>query len=139
MVRAGTFWHFGPLGGRSLGARGEAAAARYLKRKGLRIVGRSVRAPLGEIDLVALDDGTVVFVEVKTRRSMRAGTPALAVDHRKQRRLGRLALHFCKQHGLLGCAVRFDVVAVIWRHRWRPPQIDHFRGAFDDPDPRSLF
>ena len=75
---------------KSLGARGEAAAARLLKRKGYTIVARSDRSRLGEIDLVAVDKRTVVFVEVKTRPSHDTGHPADAVDEDKQRRLTRL-------------------------------------------------
>jgi putative endonuclease len=97
---------------RTLGQRGEAAAARFLRGRGYRIVARTDRGRLGEIDLVAIDGRTVVFVEVKTRRSHEAGHPADAVDAKKQQRLTRLALTYLKRHDLLECAARFDVVAV---------------------------
>ena len=79
----------------TLGERGEAVAARYLRRKGYTIVARQAREGFGELDLVAVDRGVVVFVEVKTRRSDSAGHPAEAVDLNKQRRLTRAALAFC--------------------------------------------
>ena len=97
-----------------LGQRGEDAAARFLKRLGYKVLARSSRLWPGEIDLVALDGRTVVFVEVKTRTSQDAGHPAEAVDLRKQRRLTRLAVTFLKRHGLLEYPARFDVVAVTW-------------------------
>jgi putative endonuclease len=116
---------------RTLGQRGEAAAAKFLKKKGYTIVARSDRGRLGEIDLVAVDDRTIVFVEVKTRRSHDAGHPADAVDEDKQRRLTRLALTYLKRHDLLECAARFDVVAITWPEDVRKPTIDHFPNAFE--------
>jgi putative endonuclease len=116
---------------RPLGDRGEAAAARYLKRQGYKILARAERLKPGELDLVALDRGTVVFVEVKTRRSAEAGHPAAAVGVAKQRRLTRLAVTFLKRHGLLERPARFDVVALTWPEGQRRPAIDHFRNAFD--------
>ena len=89
--------------------------------------------------MVAVDGRTLVFVEVKTRRSRRAGNPVLAVDDPKQRRLARLALDYCQRQGLLDCAVRFDVVGVLWCDHWRRPQIEHFRGAFENLDARTRF
>lgn len=132
-MRIGQFWRCTWSENRPLGARGEALAARYLRRKGYRIVDRGVRNQCGEIDLVALDGRTVVFVEVKTRRSLRAGNPVLAVDDQKQRRLARLALYYCKQHRLLDYTARFDVVGIVWSPAGRVARIDHYPGAFDDP------
>jgi putative endonuclease len=114
----------------SLGARGERAAARYLKRLGYIIVARSQRGHLGEIDLVAVDGRTIVFVEVKTRAGHAAGHPAEAVDTVKQQRLTRLALAYLKRHDLLECAARFDVVAITWPEGKRRPVIEHIKDAF---------
>ena len=124
---------------KTLGQRGEAAAAKYLKKKGMTIVARSDRGRLGEIDLVAVDGRTVVFVEVKTRRSHDTGHPADAVDDDKQRRLTRLALSYLKQHRLLECPARFDVVAVTWPDAGRQPRIEHFPGAFEAVGQWQLF
>ena len=118
---------------RPLGQQGETLAARYLRRHGLRIIGRGVRTGLGELDLVAVDGRTVVFVEVKTRQSDQQGHPAEAVDLAKQRRLTRLATAYLKRHGLLGHAARFDVVAVTWPDGHRPT-IEHIRNAFEAVD-----
>lgn len=91
---------------------GEDWAERYLRTAGLRIVVRNWRCRLGELDLVALDGSTVVFAEVKTRRSKRFGAPAEAVDTRKQSRLARVAAAFLQFRGWEHHPCRFDVLAV---------------------------
>ena len=114
-----------------LGRRGEAAAARYLRRRGYKILARGDNFGPGELDLVALDRETIVFVEVKTRQSQEAGHPSEAVDQRKQRRLTLLAVTFLKRYSLLERPARFDVVAVTWpADRWFP-RIEHVKNAFE--------
>jgi putative endonuclease len=122
-----------------LGQRGERAAARFLRRRGYHVVARGERDRIGELDLVAVDGRTVVFVEVKTRRSHDAGHPAEAVDEAKQRQLTRLALAYLKRHGLLEYASRFDVVAVTWPNKVRRPQIQHFQDAFEAHGEGQMF
>jgi putative endonuclease len=92
-----------------------------------------------ELDIVAVDERTVVFVEVKTRNSDLAGSPESAVDEEKQRRLTRAALGFLKRHDLLSHSSRFDVVAVTWPAGQRQPRIEHFIDAFPASDPRRGF
>ncbi|MEO6812121.1 MAG: YraN family protein [Isosphaeraceae bacterium] len=113
---------------RLFGDRGERTAARYLRRQGLRIIVRGYRTSQGEIDLIARDGPTLVFVEVKTRRR---GTPAEAVTAEKQRRITLTALHFLKRHNLLECPCRFDVVAILWPDGHQTPEIQHYRHAFE--------
>ena len=113
-----------------LGERGEDFAARYLKRLGYHIVGRQVDLRVGELDIVAVDGRTVVFVEVKTRTSDAAGAPAEAVDDLRQERMTRAALAYLKSHGLLEHAARFDVVALTWPEGAREPTLEHFKNAF---------
>ncbi|HEY2892752.1 MAG TPA: YraN family protein [Pirellulales bacterium] len=115
----------------SLGARGERAAEKYLKRLGYKIVARRDRGRLGELDLVAVDGRTLVFVEVKTRISHSAGHPAEAVGPDKQARRTRLALAYLKRHDLLEHPARFDVVAITWPKVARRPTIDHRQNAFE--------
>lgn len=117
----------------SLGDRGEAAAARFLRRRGYKIVARGDRFA-GELDIVAVDGRTVVFVEVKTRDSHVAGVPAAAVDDEKQRRVSRSALAYLRRHDLLECSTRFDVVAITWPAGQRRPEIEHFVAAFPAAD-----
>src|SRR3954463_893010 len=121
-----------------LGRRGEDAAARYLKKLGYILIARGHRDNIGELDLVAVDGRTVVFIEVKTRTTHDAGHPADAVDEAKQRRLTRLALSYMKRHDLLECSARFDVVAVTWPARGGPT-IEHFQNAFEATGFDGLF
>jgi putative endonuclease len=114
-----------------LGQRGEKAAARFLKRLGYHIVARGDRSSTGELDLVAVDGRTVVFVEVKTRQSQESGHPTEAVDADKQARLTRLALAYLKRHRLLEHPARFDIVAVTWPEGARRPTIEHYPNAFE--------
>jgi putative endonuclease len=95
-----------------LGRRGERAAEKYLKRNGYRIVRRNYRAAGAEIDLVAMDGETLVFVEVKTRRGTGAGAPEEAVDARKQTRMRRAAQAFALQYRVGETEMRFDIVAI---------------------------
>ena len=115
---------------KSLGQRGEDAAARFLKRQGFRILARGLDSRLGELDIVAVDGRTIVFVEVKTRRSDDAGHPAEAIDPHKERRMTQAALAYLKAQRLLNYAARFDVVAITWPEDARHPSIDHYRNAF---------
>jgi putative endonuclease len=116
----------------SLGAAGEQAAARFLRRKGYRILARGHRQRLGEIDLIALDGKCIVFVEVKTWRSDDQADPSEAVNHRKQERITRAALIYLKSKRLLEHPARFDVISVVWPdQRTTQPTIRHFPHAFE--------
>jgi putative endonuclease len=115
---------------RLLGDAGERAAARHLRRRGLRVITRGYKTSRGEIDLVARDGDTLVFVEVKTGRQ---GHPAEAVTLEKQRRLARAAVQFLKRFDLLEQRCRFDVVAIVWPDDDRPPSIEHIANAFEFP------
>jgi putative endonuclease len=123
----------------ALDRRGERAAERYLRRRGYQIVARRDRGPLGELDLVAVDGRTVVFIEVKTRQSHAAGHPAEAVDDVKQQKLTRLALAWLKRHDLLEYAARFDVVAVTWPAGAKRPTIEHYQNAFEATGRGQMF
>lgn len=115
----------------SLDRRGERAAERHVRRLGYKIVARRERGRLGELDLVAVDGRTIVFIEVKTRRSHDAGRPDEAVDTDKQQRLTRLALAYLKRHDLLEHPSRFDVIGVTWPDGASKPTIDHYQNAFE--------
>jgi putative endonuclease len=123
----------------TLGQRGELAAERFLKKLGYKIIVRGDRTALGEIDIVAVDGRTVVFVEVKTRQSHEFGHPLEAVDQHKQEKLTRLGLAYLKRHGLLECSARFDVVAVTWPGASEEPRIEHFIDAFPPTDKLQMF
>jgi putative endonuclease len=110
---------------------GEREAARYLRRKGFRIRQRQVRNRFGEIDLVALDGETIVFVEVKTRTAVAQGEPFEAVGVEKQSKMTTAALAYLKRHRLLERRCRFDVVSIVWPEGVLRPDIQHFEHAFE--------
>lgn len=118
---------------RIIGRRGEDRAAQYLRRRGYRILARNWRCRLGEIDLIALDGDTLVFVEVKTRRGDLFGSPELAVTPRKQRQLTKAALSFIMSRKLGHLPGRFDVVAI--RHTAQGEEITYLPGAFEVTPP----
>ena len=97
-------------GQRERGAAAEALAARYLERQRLRIVGRNYRCRGGEIDLIAEDAGTTVFVEVRQRSSARFGGAAQSIDARKRARIVLAAQHYLASSGRPDRRCRFDVV-----------------------------
>jgi putative endonuclease len=120
---------------KTTGAMGERETLEYLESLGYRIVDTNVR-PLpgmarGEIDVIAWDGEFLVFCEVKTRRTAlgQQGSPAEAVDARKQKQLTRLALAYLAKHALDDVNCRFDVVEVV-RQPSRPPSIKLLRDAF---------
>src|SRR5271156_5351225 len=116
---------------RWFGNRSERAAARFLKHLGYRIVARNYSCPLGELDLVAIDRGTIVFVEVRSTGQGDSGRAAASVDGRKQKQLTRLALYFLQAKKLLNQAARFDVLAVSWPEGHQEPLVVHHANAFD--------
>ncbi|MBN1381932.1 MAG: YraN family protein [Deltaproteobacteria bacterium] len=94
------------------GKQGEDIAAAYLKKAGYRIIERNYRCIFGEMDIVARDGNTTVFVEVKSRRSDRFGEPQASVGPAKQKKLSMISMHYLKNKDLLDRNARFDVVAV---------------------------
>ncbi len=99
----------------TLGRRGEEAACGYLEKKGYEIIERNFRCVRGEIDIIAALPGTLVFVEVKTRRGVPYGLPCEAVTRTKMRHMRTAAAYYMRIRGLerFGAAVRFDVVEVL--------------------------
>jgi putative endonuclease len=119
-----------PFRAKPLGERGEIVAARFLKKRGYRIATTRLRQRYGEIDIIAVDNQTVVFVEVKTRRLDLTTQPAEAVDRIRQQRLTRAGLAFLKYHNLLEYASRFDIVEIVWPADAKEPEIRHIVDAF---------
>lgn len=118
---------------RRAGAWGEAIAADFLQRKGYRILGRNVRfGSRAELDLVARAPApeTLVFVEVKTRRSEAFGRPFSAVDHDKRRALGRAAMRYLRRLHARPGRIRFDVVEVVGVPDGPAPVVRHVENAF---------
>ena len=113
----------------SLGKHGEDLACAELVRRGYAILARRYRSRVGEIDIVARHDGTIVFVEVKTRGSDAFGGGELAVTPGKQRRMAQMAVDFLSRRRLHDHPCRFDVVAITFERG--VPRVEVYENAFD--------
>ena len=116
-----------------LGLVGEDLAARALESRGYAILERRYRTDRGEIDIVAEDGETLVFVEVKARADQEFGTAAECVTPAKQQRVARMALEYLASHGAGGRSCRFDVVAIDFALS-DEPQVTVYPDAFDSGD-----
>jgi putative endonuclease len=112
------------------GQAGEDLACDYLRRQGLRVVERNFRCRAGEIDVVAREGETWVFVEVKERSGVSHGSAVEAVTAVKIGRVVRAARVYAATRGLWECSLRFDVVAIDWGPDGA--RIRHERGAFGE-------
>ena len=112
-----------------LGKSGESIAIKCLVKNGYRIVERNYRNDLGEIDIIAKDKDTLVFIEVKSRRSYGFGNPKYAITLKKQRKISMVALSYLKSTHQDNARARFDVVAI--GMDMDPPEIEIIRNAFD--------
>jgi putative endonuclease len=115
---------------KTLGQRGETIAAAYLKGRKFTIIERNFRCKAGEVDIIARDGNSIVFVEVKTRRNLSFGPPQLALTPFKQRQISKAALTWLAKKKLFGANARFDVIAILLPDH-EVPVIDHIRNAFD--------
>lgn len=109
------------------GRTGEDLACAYLKKKKYEIIERNFTTNVGEIDIIAADDGYLVFVEVKARRSTEHGAPSEAVNYYKQRKISQVASQFLSKYSKLNSEVRFDVIEVYMDTK----TINHIENAFD--------
>jgi putative endonuclease len=115
----------------ALGRDGEDLACDELRRLGYAILARRYRTRVGELDIVARDGETLVFVEVKARRSDEFGTPGEAVTWRKRRKLQSMATDFLSRGRLSAVSCRFDVVAITIGLPGERPRIEVYRAAFE--------
>ncbi len=109
---------------RARGVLGEVRAEQFLTQRGMQIAARRYVSPGSEIDLIALDGETVVFVEVKTRTARHAGQGREAVTPAKQKRICTGALHYLAEHDLMDRQARFDVIEI------QGERITHIKNAF---------
>ncbi len=114
----------------SLGKCGEEIAVTYLKRCKFTILERNFRCKCGELDIVAREGRTLVFVEVKTRRNYSYGPPQLSVTHFKQRQISKAALLYLAAKKIENASARFDVIAICFRENGKA-SIEHIKNAFD--------
>lgn len=131
MVASPPVCYTGPVDRLALGRIGEEAAVTVLRQRGYGILLRNFRCPLGELDLVAKQGDTIVFVEVKTRTTADCGDPFDAITPLKQRRLTRLATYYLKGKDSLDRAARFDAVSVTVTPDGRVARVEVLVNAFD--------
>lgn len=112
-----------------LGKWGEDLALKKVKKLGYKCIARNYRCPVGEVDLIAKDGDTLVFIEIKTRRGRSLGYAKEAVNQRKRRQLSKVALAFMKANGCSETRARFDVVVI--NHDGVSQEIEVVRNAFD--------
>jgi putative endonuclease len=113
----------------SFGKKSESIAARHLKKNGYKILEQNYRTKLGEIDIIAKDKNTLVFVEVKARSSNRFGNPKWAVTPKKQKKISMVALLYIKSKKQSNVKARFDVVAI--SSAKDNPSIEIIKNAFE--------
>lgn len=120
---------------KALGRLGESLAANYLRRKGYRILGRNYRSKIGELDLIAAKDQTLIFVEVKTRTGKGGGEPYEAVDYKKQQKLLKLADGYLAYGGIKNLNdvfedTRIDVISILMNKNGQIRTLEHIKDAF---------
>ena len=104
---------------------GEARAEYFLKQSGYKIITTNYRCSAGEIDIIAVENNILVFLEVKSRRNLDYGNPSEAVNYKKQHHIATSAITYIKQNNLFNLPVRFDVVEIIG------DDIKLIKGAFE--------
>ena len=131
------FWRRDDNSPAGLGRKGERLAVKALKAQGMKILARNYRCQSAEIDIIALENPcernhhcqTIVFVEVKTRRSARYTDPQSAVDRTKQRKIRLAAGHYLSTHCAQDFSTRFDIVAIVMPPNHQP-RLEHIVEAF---------
>ncbi len=116
---------------KEIGRFGEDAAVKHLKKKGYKIAARNYSCKFGEIDIIARQGESLIFVEVKTRSSVLYGTPAEAVTYNKKQHIVNAAKHYLMQAEYDG-NVRFDVIEVYLSERGRAERLEHIENAITD-------
>jgi putative endonuclease len=113
-----------------LGDRGEAHAAKFLRKQGMKIIAHNRTHGRGEIDLIAIDADHLVFIEVRTRTSPNFMTPEGSIRYHKRRKLISTVRALLRTHGRAGLTPRIDVVAIIWpKDAKHPTDVRHHRGV----------
>lgn len=111
-----------------LGQKGEGLAVRFLRKKGYRIIRCNYKTRIGEIDIIAGDKDTLVFIEVKTRESLHYGRPFEAVDRRKRKKIANVAMQYLKTlREVPPC--RFDIVSICFNNGI--PELELIKDAFE--------
>ncbi len=110
---------------------GEQLAVEHLKTQGYQILAENYRFQRGEIDIIAKHEERIVFVEVKTRRSLKYGVPQSAVTIQKQRQISKIALAYLQKHNLIDTSCRFDVIAIQLTRDLELLRLEQIKSAFE--------
>jgi len=113
-----------------LGVQGEDLAVSYLKKKGIKVRVRNYRQKTGEIDIIAQDGQWLVFIEVKTRKSLRFGQPYESVTLKKQAQISRVALDYITRNKIHDQPIRFDVISILLKSDGNT-DINHLPNCFE--------
>ncbi len=113
-----------------LGNDGEDLASKFLHKKGYKIITRNFRTQNGEIDIIAVNNDVLIFIEVKTRKSNFLESPFAAVTKRKQQQISRVAQEYLSKNNMFDKDARFDVISISIDNT-HSPQIEHLENAFD--------
>lgn len=116
----------------TLGLIGEELAYQFLSARGYKVLIKNYECALGEIDLIAKEGGHLVFIEVKTRRSLVMGAPAESVTFQKRHQIVNTAQYYVKRYGIKDVPCRFDVVSILMLSDRAQPQIEVIRSAFEE-------
>lgn len=114
---------------KEIGQKGEDLAANYLKELGYQILERNYRCKLGEVDIIARENDTLVFIEVRTRSSLDFGLPQESINRRKRHQISKVALEYMIRKKLKNIPARFDVVAISLKPG--KEKVDHIKDAFE--------
>lgn len=114
---------------KTLGIVGEELACQFVKARGYKVLLRNYKCPLGEIDLVAKEKGVLVFMEVKTRRSLEMGLPVESITFHKRAQITKCAKYYLKRYRIADVPCRFDVVSVFLEQD-KNPEIELIQNAF---------
>ncbi len=112
-----------------IGKEGEEIAAKFLTQKGFEILERNYQYSHGEIDIVAKDNGVLVFVEVKTRLNLEFGEPEYAINRKKIQQIKKMAELYLFDKEIEEADCRFDVIAILFEDKSNP-KITHYKNAF---------
>ncbi|MXY27992.1 YraN family protein [Candidatus Poribacteria bacterium] len=110
---------------------GEALAVAHFKARGCKILAQNYRVGRGEIDLIVKDGQFIVFVEVKTRRSLKFGLPQEAVTRQKQKQISKIALGYLQAKNLWDAPCRFDVIGIHLSYQSELLNLEHIKSAFE--------
>jgi putative endonuclease len=111
-----------------IGKKGESLAARYLEQQGVEILDQNYRTEYGEIDLIGLDQGEIVFFEVKTRTTEKFGVPELAITPKKLERMAQCAEIYMQENGL-DLNMRMDIIAILMQVKKTTPTIEWIKNV----------